>query len=174
MHRSAGRRAQALATAATLILGLTQAGRAADEPRLADYFGFLPVEVYKVDPRITGLLVRDLDGDKVDDIVVVNNGRSRIDLLLSSKKPGEADAPEDKKANEANHLDNDRRMRPVNVSVTKEIQSLAVGDFNGDGKADLAFYGTPAELVILPGEGKGKFGDPKKINTGEAVEAPAR
>ena len=62
-------------------------------------------------------------------------------------------------------------MRLVSLGVNKEVQSLAAGDFNGDGKTDLAFYGTPAELVILPGEGKGKFGDPKKINTGEAVES---
>jgi hypothetical protein len=158
--------------AATLILGSAHSGRAADEPRLADYFGFLPVEVYKLDPRITGLLVRDLDGDKVDDIAVVNNGRSRIDLLLSSRKPGDAAEAEPKKSQEPNHLENDRRMRLVSVSVTKEVVSLAAGDFDGDGKADLAFYGTPAELIILHGEGKGKFDDPKKINTGEAVEAP--
>ena len=56
-----------------------------DEPRLADYFGFLPVEVYKLDPRINGLLLRDVDGDKIHDVIVVNNGRSRIELLLSTR-----------------------------------------------------------------------------------------
>src|SRR6185436_7963867 len=78
------------------MLALLGAGPAAaaggDEPRLADYFGFQPLEVYKLDARIN-LLLRDLDGDKVDDIVVVNNGRSRIDLLLSGKKPGDAADP---------------------------------------------------------------------------------
>ncbi len=151
---------------------LLAASPPADEPRLADYFGFLPVEVYKLDPRINGLLIRDVDGDKVDDVIVINNGRSRIDLLLSTRKPGDAPAvePEPKKK-EPNQVENDRRMRLVSLSVNKEIASLVTGDFNGDGKTDLAFYGTPAELVILPGEGKGKFGDAKKINTGEAVES---
>ena len=60
-------------------------------PKLADYFGFLPLEIYKLDARISNLLVRDLDGDKIDDIVVVNNARSRIDLLLSTKKAGRRD-----------------------------------------------------------------------------------
>ena len=66
-------------------LSLLGAGPAGDDPRLADYFGFLPLEVYKVENRITGLTVRDLDGDKIEDIAVVNNARSRIDLLLSTK-----------------------------------------------------------------------------------------
>ena len=65
----------------------TLAAGAEDEPRLAEYFGFLPLEIYKLDARISNLLLRDLDGDKIDDIVVVNNGRSRIDLLLSGKTP---------------------------------------------------------------------------------------
>ena len=140
-----------------------------DDPRIADYFGFRPIEVYKLDARIAGLLVRDLDGDKIDDIAVVNNGRSRIDLLLSTKKPGDAPEPTPTKG-EANEVRNDRRMRQANIAVNKEVVSLAAGDFNGDGKADLAFYGTPAELVVLPGLGGGKFGEPKRINTGEAIE----
>ncbi len=164
-----------LAWASGLLLGMTTAGAAmpADEPRLADHFGFLPVEVYKLDPRINGVLVRDLDGDKIDDVVVVNNGRSRIDLLLSSKK-GDEGKPEAKptEKKETNEVTSDRRMRLVSVSVNKEIVSLVAGDFNGDGKLDLAFYGTPAEIVILFGEGKGKFGEVRKINSGEAIEAP--
>src|SRR5439155_1874569 len=44
-------------------LSLLGAGPAGDDPRLADYFGFLPLEVYKIENRITGLTVRDLDGD---------------------------------------------------------------------------------------------------------------
>ena len=61
----------------------------ADESRLGDYFGFLPLEIYKLDTRINGLLLEDLDGDKIDDIVVINNARSRIDMLLSGKKAGD-------------------------------------------------------------------------------------
>jgi hypothetical protein len=155
-----------------LFLGLSAApAPAADESKLADYFGFLPVEVYKLDPRISGILVRDFDGDKIDDLAIVNNSRSRIDLLLSSKKPGDA-ANEPAKKREVNEVANDSRMRLVSVSVNKEIVSLVAGDFNGDGKVDLAFYGTPAEVVILPGEGNGKFGEARKINSGEAIEAP--
>jgi hypothetical protein len=140
-------------------------------PKLADFFGFQPLELYKLDNRIGNLQVKDLDGDKVDDIIVTNNGRSRIDLLLSTKK-----ADDDKGSRpfrkDANDLEYDRRMRLVSIPVNKEVVSLDTGDFNGDGKPDIAFYGTPAEVEILFNDGKGHFTSGKKINTGEAVNRP--
>src|SRR5207248_1899070 len=117
-----------------------------DEPRLADYFGFLPLEVYKLDPRITNLILKDLYGDKVDDIIVVNNGRSRIDMLLSGKKPGKGENAAPAPDREPNQIASDKRMRLVSVPVNKEVVSLQVGDLDGDGRPDLAFYGTPAEI----------------------------
>ena len=86
------------------------AGRAwADDPPLSDHFGFLPLEIYKLDPRISNVLLRDFDGDGVADVVVVNNGRSRIDLLLSTKGAGDAGGAGG--ARETNHVPSDRRMR---------------------------------------------------------------
>ncbi|MDG3004741.1 FG-GAP repeat domain-containing protein [Paludisphaera mucosa] len=156
--------------------GAGRAGAGDDEPkpagkaRLADYFGFLPLELYKLDYRIGNLTLADVDGDKVDDVIVANNARSRIDLLLSSKKAaGAADARPFRK--EVNDLDSDKRMRPANIPVDREVVSLGSGDFNGDGKADLVFYGTPAEIVILHNEGAGKFGPPKRIKCGDALES---
>ena len=139
----------------------------ADESRLGDYFGFLPLEIYKLDTRISNLLLVDLDGDKTDDIVVINNARSRIDMLLSGKKATDGAARVKQGPNE---VANDRRMRLVSVPVNKEVVSLQVGDLNNDGKADLAFYGTPAELVVMLNDGNGEFHEAKRINSGEAVE----
>jgi len=145
----------------------------ADPPssKLADYFGFLPLELYKLDNRIANLQLKDLDGDKTSDVIISNNARSRIDLLLSTKKPDD-----DKSARpfrkDTNELEYDHRMRLVSIPVNKEVVSLDTGDFNGDGKPDLVFYGTPAEVVILFNEGPGRFGSPKKINTGDVVQKP--
>ena len=159
------------ALAALALLGAAPAPASeGDDARMADYFGFLPLEVYKLDTRITGLLIRDLDGDKVEDIAVVNNARSRIDLLLSTRKPG--DEAEKGQSKEVNELSNDRRLRLVSVPVNKEVVSLQAGDFDGDGRADLAYYGEPAGLEILHNRGGGKFGDVKKVNTGEALQLP--
>ena len=143
----------------------------ADALKLADYFGFQPIEIYKLERRIGNLMIRDLDGDKTGDIIVGNNARSRIDLLLSSKRPA-AEAESRPFRKETNDLEFDRRMRLVSIPVNKEVVSIGTGDFNGDGKPDLVYYGTPAEVEILFNEGPGRFGGGKKINTGEALEVP--
>ncbi len=171
MREHAGRRGKlplALVAAALAAMG---ASAGADEPRLADYFGFLPLEVYKLDARINGLLIRDLDGDKVEDVAVVNNARSRIDLLLSTAKPGGEGEAAAAASKEVNEVRNDRRMRLVSIPVNKAVVSLQAGDFDGDGKADLAFYGEPAGIEILYNRGNGRFGDIKRINVGEAIES---
>jgi hypothetical protein len=141
-------------------------------PKLADYFGFLPLELYKLDTRIGNLLLADLDGDKIDDIIVSNNGRSRIDLLLTTKKPADdkASRPFRKDPNE---LEYDRRLRLSSITVNKEVVSIETGDFNGDGKPDLVFYGTPAELTILYNDGKAGFSESKKIPCGDLVQKPS-
>ncbi len=158
----------ALALASILTSG---PGRArAEDPKVADSFGFLPLEVYKLESRIGGLLIKDLDGDKVEDVGVINNARSRIDLLLSGKKAGggEDDRPAQK---EVNDLVGDRRMRLVSLPVNKAVASLQAGDFDGDGKADIVFYGEPAGLEIHFNKGNGRFGDVKRINVGDAIDA---
>jgi hypothetical protein len=156
----------------TFLLAAPLAAAQSADKKLSEYFGFQPLELYKLDNRIGNLLLKDLDGDKIDDIVVSNNGRSRIDLLLSSKKPDD-DKPTRPFRKDPNELEYDRRMRLVNIPVNKEVVSVDSGDFNADGKPDLVFYGTPAEVEILFNEGNGHFGNPKKINTGDAVQRPA-
>lgn len=155
-----------------VVAGFTWGRSAAADPpseRLADYFGFLPIELYKLDNGIGNLALKDLDGDGASDVIVSNNRRSRIDLLLSSKKPADdkSDRPFRKDINE---LDYDHRMRLVSIPVNKQVESLETGDFNGDGKADIVFFGAPAELQILYNEGNGHFSAPKKIAIGEASE----
>jgi hypothetical protein len=170
MHKSSRRTLESLVIVLTLVAAPCALGQPPSS-KLADYFGFLPLELYKLDSRIANLQVKDLDGDRTSDIIVSNNARSRIDLLLSTKKPDDEKASRPFRK-DVNELDYDRRMRLVSIPVNKEVVTLDFGDFNGDGKPDIVFYGTPAEVIILFNEGQGRFGNPKKINTGDVVQRP--
>jgi hypothetical protein len=94
-------------------------------------------------------------------------------LLLSRKKANEADTTPAFLRTDVNQIQSDRRLRQVNVPVNREVVSLATGDFNGDGKTDLAYYGTPAELIVLFNQGEGRFdsSDAKRLTVGEAIES---
>ncbi len=155
-----------LTFALTLTLNTMQAK--GQDSSLASYYGFLPLEIYKLDNRISNLLIADFDGDGIDDVAVANNARSRIDLLLSSEGPADE---EGSFGFGSNRLPSDRRMRIKSLPVNKAIVSLQAGDFNGNGHLDLAFYGTPAELTILENQGEARFGPPRRINTGSAVDS---
>jgi hypothetical protein len=168
MSKSSVRAAGFVVVSLSLGLALVRAGDPPNQ-KLADYFGFLPAELYKLDPRIANLALKDLDGDGTEDIIVTNNGRSRIDLLLSTQKPADEQANRPFRK-DVNDLQYDRRMRLVSIPVNKEVQSIDFGDFNGDGKPDIVYYGTPAEVEILFNEGPGQFGNSKRINTGDALE----
>lgn len=154
----------------TVLIGLgTMAlgtGSAMGQNSLAQEYGFKPVEIYKLDSRISNLTLADLDGDRVDDVIVSNNGRSRIDILFSDSKI-EPDTEETERG--VNTPVYDKRMRARRYSVNKEIVGLVAGDFNADGRNDLAYYGTPAAVVVLLNEGGGKFGEPQVRELGDGV-----
>jgi hypothetical protein len=46
-------------------------------------FGFLPPEQFPIDNMISQLRFADLDGDGLNDLIVVNNSRSKINLLYN-------------------------------------------------------------------------------------------
>ncbi len=156
-------------TSCFVVLATLPTATLAQEPtKLADYFGFLPLEIYKVERRISNLQIADFDGDGVGDLVVANNARSRIDLLLSTDGPSADDGAF---GFGPNRIVSSSRLRRQFVTVNKEIVSLKSGDFDNDGLIDLAFYGTPAELTILYNQGEARFGRPRRIATGTAIES---
>ncbi|MFM7317293.1 MAG: FG-GAP repeat domain-containing protein, partial [bacterium] len=161
------RRPFALTTSLLLALACFSAFTPAlAQNNLASEYGFQPLELYKLDNRIANLTLADIDGDKIEDVIVSNNGRSRIDILFSSPKI-QPDAEEtDKSVNSPVY---DKRMRPRRYSVNKEIVSLVTGDFNSDGRTDIAYYGTPSGLVVLANQGEGRFADPVVKTVGDAA-----
>lgn len=97
----------------------------------------------------TSLAVGDFNGDGKLDLAVVNNGSSNVTILLGDGAGGFTQAP----------------GSPINVQPGPQM--LVTGDFNSDGKLDLAVTtnnGTGGDSVaIILGNGDGSFAPPANL-----------
>ncbi len=127
-------------------------------------FGFAGPEVFPIDFGVAFLHVSDMDGDGLKDVVVVNNGRSKINLLYN--RTGNTNAPttpEKIGRRDINELPADSRFRVDSISSEKRITSLALADLNGDTRTDLAYYGDPKELIVQLNQGTNGWSQPKRF-----------
>lgn len=136
-------------------------------------FGFTGPEIFPLDPQIESLHVADIDGDGLNDIIIANNSRSKIDILYNqtgktnlTHKAGAIDS------SDINQLPPDARFRIESIASEKRISALVVADLNGDGRPDIAYYGEPKELVVLYNEGTNGWSAPKRwpIDDGQLSE----
>ncbi|HEX3797591.1 MAG TPA: VCBS repeat-containing protein [Verrucomicrobiae bacterium] len=126
-------------------------------------FGFTGPEIYPIDPSIALLRSADLNGDGLNDLIVVNNSRSKINLLYNQTgKTNKAENLNQTGKLELNELPPDARFRIESIASEKRISSLVVADLNGDGKPDLAYYGEPKELVVQYNLGTNGWSEPKR------------
>ena len=138
---------------------------------LAGYYGFLPVEITKIDTRAHSIVTGDFNHDSLQDIAIVDNGHSRIDLLLQRAKP-EAVKAADKDDRTANQVPDHWRLDLKKLPVDRPVVALCAGDLNADGRTDLAYFGTPDRLVIqLQGE-KGEWTNKKEIRLADVDAKP--
>lgn len=134
-----------------LLVGIVTPVAAEDVPapsKLAQFFGFRPLEIFKLETRSANLLAGDVDRDGLVDLVLVDNSHSRIDVLRQRKaRPAteKAAAPDD---DDVNQVKNDWRFEHRKIAVDKQIAAMVLGDFNGDGRNDLAYLGMPDRLIV--------------------------
>lgn len=121
-------------------------------------FSFTGPEIFPIESLIGLVQAADIDGDGLNDLVVVNNARSRINILLNrTGKTNDIEAELDNASTDVNELPPDARFRIESIASEKRISSLVVEDLNGDGRPDLAYYGEPKELVVQYNEGDNKW-----------------
>lgn len=135
---------------------------------LSRHFGFAPLEVFKLNHGISQLCTADLNTDGLVDVVVSNNAKSTIEVLLQRSAPPE-DAPE---LDGVNDLASDWRFDRKPISVTRAVVCMKIAELTGDTHPDLVFFGDPKELVILPGQGDGSFGDAIVQRVRDGVSLP--
>jgi hypothetical protein len=125
-------------------------------------FGFTGTEIYPVDQMINNLRVADLDGDGLNDLIVVNNLRSKINLLYNlTGKTNRTDTPPEQKP-EVNELPPGSRFRIDSVPTEERIAALVVADVNGDGRPDLVYFGDTKDLIVRYNLGTNGWSEPKR------------
>lgn len=119
---------------------------AAEEPSLAANYGFLPLEVMKLGDRGSNLLPGDFNHDGLMDLVVIDNTHHRLDLLMQRSEAVPSTKPEGRQ--DVNRIDDAWRFEQRKLPVDVDVSAVAVGDFDGDKRTDLAYFGLPDQLVI--------------------------
>jgi hypothetical protein len=124
-------------------------------------FGFTGPEIFPIDEQIGLLHTADLDGDGLNDIIVANNLRSKINLLYNQTgKTNLAAGPVVKL--EINELPPDARFRIDSIPTDERIGSMVVADLNGDGRPDIAFYGDAKDLEVIYNQGTNGWSEPRR------------
>lgn len=125
-----------------------------DEPNsLAQHYGFSGVELYKLDKRAFNLAAGDFDSDGNTDLIAVDNRTSSIRFLKQLTEDVEKKKGTGRYIND---VKSDWRFDIQQIPVDKQIAGMIVGDFNADGRDDIAYVGAPDRLVIRFQPEKGK------------------
>jgi hypothetical protein len=131
-------------------------------------FGFKGPEVFPIE-YCALLHTADLDGDGLNDLVLVNNARSKFTLLYN--QTGRTNTPVKVAVGkrDLNELPMDARFRLESLSSEKRISSLVVEDLNGDRRPDFAYFGEPKELVVQLNQGTNGWATPKRYDLGDGL-----
>ncbi len=145
--------------------------RAEEDSPLAQNYGFKPIEAFKLSERSANLLTGDLNHDGLTDVLLVDNSKSRIDLLLQRKA---APATRERKAGatDVNVVEDHWRFEHVKLAVDQEVSAVALGDFNGDGRTDIVYFGSPDQLVIRYQPEQGPWTQKKQQRVPDASPSP--
>ena len=111
-------------------------------------YGFRGFEIYRLGTAVGGLAAGDLDGDGLADLVVVDNRRSRLEFLRRLPKDAPDAVDPDAKSG-ANQVRFDGRFERQRRPVERRVQQLALGDWNGDKKLDVAWVEDGGQLALL-------------------------
>lgn len=127
----------------------------AQEPSLAEFYGFDGLEIVKIDRGAGPVTLADMNNDGLLDLVVVNNFASRIEIHYQKKNASPDE--EFRTTSRVNELPEHWRFRRESISVTHQVAAVVPHDFDGDGLMDLIYGGSPAEIVFMRQTSPGEF-----------------
>ncbi len=139
------------------------AGAESPPPPAADahpgrYFGFGPMEILKFETGISVPIAADVNHDGLNDLVVVNNRKARIDLLLQKRgfRPEEVGAvePESEDINDLFGKERTWRFKRVSYPLNVAVTAAVVADLNNDDYLDIAYYGKDGLVLVRQAGGE--------------------
>ena len=139
--------------AATLAIMAISPAIAQDD--LAEYFGFDGLEVIKVGRSAGPMAVGDINDDGLNDIVIANNFKSRIEIHYQKSNATEEDTPT--RTLRTNEFPEHWRFRRENVTVSHAIGAMTIHDYDNDGLNDIIYLGQPSEIALLRQRQPGVF-----------------
>ncbi|MDP7029956.1 MAG: VCBS repeat-containing protein [Phycisphaerales bacterium] len=157
----------------TCLCGLlaTASAQTDDQGSLADYFGFDALEVIPIGDGPGPLMVADMNGDGLNDIVVANNHRSRIEIL--QQKPDASPDDQVDMPRDINEFPDHWRFERILVPVADVVAAMAAKDVDGDGLEDLVTAGPPGRIVMLRQTQPGSFTAELRRNVSKLAASPA-
>ncbi len=148
--------ALALCLSAGGVSAVAQDAKPASESKLSSFFGFEPLRTIVVDRGCGPMIVADINADGKNDIAVVNNSKSRVEVYITRESP--------KSLEELLKDSRTNQLRPTAYYDRKEVQlsgrvsALRAFDVDSDSKLDLIYVSTsPAEIGIMKQQADGGF-----------------
>lgn len=113
-------------------------------------------EIVKLDWNTASPRAADFNGDGLTDLAIINASRARIEFLLQRKDGVQPGTPEKSaRADRWNPVLEVSRFDKQPLVIGRAALALAVGDWNADKKADIAFITDEDKLVLRMQDEKG-------------------
>ncbi len=128
-------------------------------------------EVVKLDWNTSSPRSGDFNGDGLTDLAIINASRARIEFLLQRKegmRPGEPEKTA--RTDRWNPILEVSRFDKQPLVIGRTALSLAVGDWNGDKRQDIAFITDDDKLVLRMQGDKGTWTQKREFTLDSTID----